>query len=90
METLRGIINMSRSEQHLPRAHLHSLTIQEVINTLRTVAQTMDKESVYNSGDAFEGNQTKRTGSILPDSMDDANAMRAKCSKFNAWPHSKK
>ena len=55
------------------------MTVQEVINILRTVAHTTDKEeSAYNSKDTLEGNQTKRTGSILPDSMDDANTMRAK------------
>jgi len=78
METLRGIINMSRSEQRLPRVPLQSLTVQEVINTLRTVAHTTDKEFAYSSENTFEGNLTKRTGSILPDSMDDAKTMRTK------------
>ena len=78
METLRDIVNISRSEQRLSRVHLQSVTVQEVINTLRTVVHTTDKESAYNSEDTPEGNLTKKTGSILSDSMDDANTMRAK------------
>ena len=57
---------------------IKNLPIQEVINTLRSVAHTTDKESVYNSEDTLEGNLTKRTGSVLSDSMDEANVMRAK------------
>ena len=57
---------------------IKNLPIQEVINTLRSVANTTDKESAYNSEDTLEGNLTKRTGSVLPDSMDEANVMRAK------------
>ena len=78
METLRGIVNMSRNEQRLPSVHLQSLTVQKLINTLRTVVHTTDKESTYNSDDTLEGNLTKKTGSIFPDSMDDANTMRTK------------
>ena len=78
METLRGIINMYRSEQRLPRVTYKNLPVQEVINTLRSVAHTTDKESAFNSEDTLEGNLTKRTGSVLPDSMDEANVMRAK------------
>ena len=77
METLGGTMNMSRSEQRLPRVPLHSLNVQEAINMLRSVAHTTDKESAY-SEDTFEGNLTKWTGSILPNSMDDANTMRTK------------
>ena len=78
METLRGIINMYRSEQRLPRMPYKNLPIQEVNNTLGSVAHTTDKESAFNSEDTLEGNLTKRTGSVLPDSMDEANVMRAK------------
>ena len=80
METLRGIINMSRSEQRLP---LQSLTVHVVINMLRTVAHTTYKESAYNSDDTLEGNLTKQMGSILADSTDDANNMRAKVFDVN-------
>jgi hypothetical protein len=70
METLRGIINMYRCEQRLPRVPYKTVPIQEVINMLRSVAHTTDKESAFNSEDTLEGNLTKRTGSVLPDSMD--------------------
>jgi len=83
METLPGIINISRSEQRLPRVPLHNLTVQEVINTLRSVAHTTDKESAYNSEDTLQGNLTKRTGSVRPNSMDEANTMREKV--YNAF-----
>ena len=69
---------MYRSERRLPRVPYKTLPIQEVINTLRSVAHTTDKESAFNSEDTLEGNLTKRTGSVLPDSMDEANVMRAK------------
>ena len=75
---MRGIINISRGEQRLARVPLNSLTVQEVSNMLRSVAHTTNKEFAYNSEDTLEGNLTKRTGSIIPDSMDDANTMRAK------------
>ena len=78
VETLTGIINMSLSEQRLPRVPLHSLTVQEVINTLRSVAHTTDKQFVFNSEDTLQGNLTKRTGSVRPDSTDEANTMREK------------
>ena len=45
---------------------------------LRTVAHTTDKESAYNFEDTLEGNFNKRTSSILPDSIDGSNTMRAK------------
>ena len=69
---------MYRSERRLPRVPYKILQLQEVINTLRSVAHTTDKESAFNSEDISEGNLTKRTGSVLPKSMDEANVMRAK------------
>ena len=55
--------------------------MQEVINTLRSGAQTTDKDSAYNSEDTIEGNLTKKTGGFIPDSMDEANIMRSKVMK---------
>ena len=69
---------MARYEQRKLRLPLQDMTIQEVINTLRSVAQTTDKDSAYNSEDTIEGNLAKKTGFFIPDSMDDANIMRSK------------
>ena len=69
---------MARNDQRQPRIPLKELTIQEVINILRSVAQTTDKDSAYNSDDTIEGNLSKKTGVFIPDSMDEANIMRSK------------
>ena len=69
------------------------MTIQEVINTLRSVAQTTDKDSVYNSENTIEGSLSKKTGVFIPDeanimnsSMDEANIMRSKVMEvFNSF-----
>ena len=74
---MRGIINISRGEQRLARVPLNSLTVQEISNMLRSVAHTTNKEFAYNSEDTLEGNLTKRTGSIIPDSMDDLHACKS-------------
>ena len=47
------------------------MSLQEVINTLRSVAQSTDKESAYKANDTIEGNLTHKTGSILPDRMEE-------------------
>jgi len=86
LETLRVIINMARYEQRQPRIPLKDMTIQEVINTLRSVAQTTDKDLAYNSEDTIEGNLSKKTGVFIPDSMDEANIMRSKVMEvFNSF-----
>ena len=69
---------MAHYEQRKPRLLFKEMTIQEVINTLRSVAQTTDKDSVYNSEYNIEGNLAKKTGAFIPDSMDYANIMRSK------------
>ena len=54
----------------------------ENINNLRAVAHTTETTS---RADTLKGSLTK-TGSILPDIMDDANFMRAKVFElYNAW-----
>jgi hypothetical protein len=56
---------MARSEQRKPRLPLKDMSIQEVINTLRSVAQTTDKDSAYNSEDTIEGNLAKKQGFLF-------------------------
>ena len=68
--TLQGIINMARYEQRQPRIPLQEMTIQDVINKLRSVAQTRDTDSAYNSEDTIEGNVSKKNGVFIPDCMD--------------------
>ena len=56
---------MARYEQRKPRLPLKDMSIQEVINTLRSVAQTTDKDSAYNSEDTIEGNLSKKHGYLF-------------------------
>jgi len=49
LETLRGIINMHRSEQRLPRVPYKTLSIQEVINMLRSVAHTLRTKNLLST-----------------------------------------
>ena len=56
---------MARHEQRKPRLPLKEITIQEVINTLRSVAQTTDNNSAYNSEDTIEGNLSEKPGFLF-------------------------
>jgi len=78
METLKGMVNMARYGQRKLRISLKDLSIQEVINALKSVAQTADKVASFNTDDAIEGNVRKLMEIFIPDSMDDANIMRHK------------
>ena len=69
---------MARYEKRQPRIILKEMNIQDVISTLRSVAQTTDIDSAYNAKDTVEGNLSKKTGVFIPDSMDEANIMRSK------------
>ena len=63
--TLETLINMARYEQRQPRIPLKEITIQDVINTLMSVAQTTDKDLAYNSEDTIEDNLSKKTGILF-------------------------
>ena len=40
------------------------ISLKEVVNTLRSVAQSTDEESAYNADDTIAGNITRKTGTI--------------------------
>jgi hypothetical protein len=84
MDTLYGIINMTRSERQLPRVSLEDLDITDVIQTLRGVAAGTDINAMYNPQDTVENNLIKRTGPYVPDNMEEAQTMR---SVLNACPN---
>ena len=54
------------------------MTIQEFINTLRSVVQTTDRDLANNFEGTTEGNLSKKTGDFIPNSMDEANIIRSK------------
>ena len=76
MDTLYGIISMTRSERQLPRVSLEDLDITDVIQTLRDVAAWTDINAIYNPQDKVENNLIKGTGPYVPDNMEEAQTMR--------------
>ena len=76
MDTLYGIISMTRSKRQLPRVSLEDLDITDVIHTLRGVAAGTDINAMYNPQDTVENNLIKGTGPYVPDNMEEAQTMR--------------
>ena len=60
MDTLYGIISMTRSERQLPKVFLEDLDT-DVIQTLRGVATWTDVNAMYNPQDTVENNLIKGT-----------------------------
>ena len=54
MDTLHGMMNLTRYERHIPRIPLSDLDINDVIRLLRGVAETTDNNATYNFEDTFE------------------------------------
>ena len=76
MDTLYGIISMTRSERQFPRVSLEDLDITDVIQTLRGVAAGKDINAMYNPQDAVENNLIEGTGPYVPGYMEEAQTMR--------------
>ena len=76
MDTLHGMVNLTRYERHLPRIPLSDLDIKDVIRLLRGVAETTDNNATYNLEDTFENNLFKITGPYVLDNMEEAQTMR--------------
>ena len=87
MDTLQGMVNLTRYERNLPRIPLSDLDIKDVIRLLRGVAETTDKNATYNLEDTFENNLFKITVPYVPDNMEEAQTMRFQVMKlFKACP----
>ena len=56
MDTLQGMVNVTRYERHLPRIPIAELDIKVVIRLLRGVAETTDNNATYIYEDTFENN----------------------------------
>ena len=62
MDTLYGIISMTRSEQQLPRVSLEDLDITDGIQTLRGVADGTDINAMYNPRkQSYQGDRALRS-----------------------------
>ena len=72
MDTLYGIISMTRSERQLLWVSLEDLDITGVTQTLRGVSAGTDINAMYNPQDIVENNLIKGTGSYVPDNMEEA------------------
>ena len=81
MDTLHGMVNLTRYERHLPRVPLSNLDIKDVIRLLRGVAETTDNNATYNFEDTFENNLFKITG-FSPDNMEEVQTMRFQIMKL--------
>jgi len=82
MDTLHGMVNLTRYERHRPRILLSDLDIKDVIRLLRDVAKTTDNNTTYNFEDTFENNVFKITGAFVPDNMEEAQTMRFQIMKL--------
>ena len=76
IDTLYGLISMSRSKRQLPRVTLDELEISDVIQTLRGVAAGTDINTTYDTRDTVENNLIKGTGHYFPNNMEEAQTMR--------------
>ena len=61
MDTIHGMVILTRYERHLPRIPLSDFDIKDVIRLLRGVAETTDNYATYNFKDTFENNLFKIT-----------------------------
>ena len=76
MDTLQGIVKLTRYERHLPRIPILDMDIKDVIRLLRGVAETTDNNATYNYEDTFENNLFKITEGFVPDNMEEAQMRR--------------
>jgi len=88
MDTLYGIISMTRSEQQLPKVSLQGLDITDVIQTLQGVAAETGINAMYNPQDTVENNLINGTGPYAVDNMEEAQTMPFQVmSVLTACPH---